>query len=87
MKATTEMEIKITGGRIIGADLSADGVCKLTVEAEFETEQEPKKVPSKTLDETAAVKPEKKVRDCCGYEHGYNGYGDFEEWDQTGCLG
>lgn len=38
MKATTELEIKITGGRIIGADLSADGVCKLTVEAEAEEE-------------------------------------------------
>lgn len=80
MKATTEMEIKITGGRIIGADLSVDGVCKLTVEAEFETEQKPKDIPSDTPDKT----PE--TERTGGYGPGMSAFWD-DEWDRTGCCG
>lgn len=42
MKTTTEMEIKITGGRIVNITLSEDGVCKLNVEVEAKQESEAK---------------------------------------------
>lgn len=41
MKTITEMEIKVTGGRIVGIGLSANGSCKISVEVEVETEQKP----------------------------------------------
>ncbi len=47
MKTTTELEIKITGGRIVSTEVSSDGVCKLTVEVEAKAEEKPKDVPSK----------------------------------------
>lgn len=81
MKATTEMEIKITGGWIIDANLSADGVCKLTVEVETETEQEPKDIPSVTPDKTTET-----TERTGGYGPGMHAFWD-DEWDQTGCCG
>lgn len=73
MKATTEMEIKITGGRIIGAEISADGVCKLTVEVEAKTEEKPKVVTSETPTKT----PE--IEQTVGYTGGYGPH--FWDWD------
>lgn len=82
MNATTEMEIKITGGRIIGADVSADGVCKLTVEVE--AEQKPEEVPSKTPDEITMNKLEEMLKETvhsCRSLYGYGG----EVWDPMIC--
>lgn len=60
MKPTTDMEIKFTGGGIIGADVSADGACKLTVEMEVKDKQKPKDVPSEASAEIAQAEDEKK---------------------------
>lgn len=38
--ATTEMEIKVPGGRIIAAQIMPDGICKLTIEFEDEKHRE-----------------------------------------------
>lgn len=38
--ATTEMEIKVSNGRITGAEVSEDGVCKITVEMNIGSSEE-----------------------------------------------
>lgn len=73
MKTTTEMEIKVSGGRIVGAEVSADSACKLTMEVK--AEENPKDVSSKNLATTSG-----------GYGPGMSAFWD-DEWDQTGCCG
>ena len=80
MKAITEMEIKITGGRIIGADVLADGVCKLTVKVDAEAEQKPQDVPSDTPTKTL------ETEQTGGRGPGMSAFGD-DEFEQTGCCG
>lgn len=80
MKTTAEMEISVSGGRIIKAQTWTNGTCKLTIELDPKPEERPKDVPSKTPTEVS--KPEQGQG---GYGRGYEDIEDFYEWDHTGC--
>lgn len=82
MKATVEMEIKVSGGRIIKAQTWTDGTCKLLVEVNPESEKKPKDISSKTPAEVS--KPEQ-GQGCYGRGPGYEDIDDFYEYDHTGC--
>ena len=95
MSATAEMEIRISGGRIVRAETWTNGTCRLTIEVEVGGEQ--KEVPSKTPADPIEVKHEGESTDVTskdmssdhvvgGYGPGGSGMDDFDEWDQTGCL-
>lgn len=94
MKATTEMEVKITGGRIVDANMSADGICRLTVEVEARNKE--KVVTSEISADPVEVKPEEKLTDVSsknqsangigGYGPGYEDIDDFWQYDSQGCI-
>lgn len=54
MNVKTEIEIQVFGGRILKADVTADGICKITVEVDA--------VATKSASEKEAEKTESKSR-------------------------
>lgn len=79
MKATTEMEIRISGGRIVKAQTWTDGTCRLTIEIAPKSEEKPKSVHSNPTAKTSET-----TERTGGYGPGMSAFWD-DEWGHTGC--